>query len=287
MQWKFSSRPTLVIFLALGALSCCEAGADDKPLDELSGWQRLFREHADGYRFVVDGKKEAEVRLVPKPVLQWSQPVRGGADGAVYVWTQEGRPVAIGTLFIWPMEDGRQGVTHELHSLSTAPFVATWRERRWTPPADSIAWQPLSGMRAPAATAEQRLRQMRDGARQFQAESTDKKDQKWELRLLPRPIYRYELDSEKAPPERDREVSDGALFGFVEGTDLEVVLAVQARISTNGPQWEYALARMSDFRLKVSLGGKTVWEVDRTGFDNPRVAYYCSTVEARTSAEEK
>src|SRR5262245_3006347 len=285
MQWKFWTCPALMVSLLFGGL-CGGARTDGEPSDELSAWQRLFLEHAAGYRFDLGGQKEAEVKLVPKPVLQWSQPVRGGADGAVFVWTQEGRPVAIGTLFIWPTADGRQGVTHELHSLSTAPFVATWRARKWTPPRDAVAWQPLAGMRAPAATAEQRLRQMRDAARQFQAESTDKKDQKWVLRLLPRPIYRYEMEGANAPPEADRDVSDGALFGFVEGTDIEIVLAVQARKTEKGRQWEYALARMSDFRLKVSREGKLVWEVGPTGFDNPRVAYYCSTVETRTSADE-
>ena len=44
---------------------------------------------------------------------------------------------------------------------------------------------------------------------------------------------------------------------------------------------------MSDFRLKVTHGDKVVWEVDRASFDNPRVAYYCSTVESRKSAEEE
>ena len=285
MQLKSWVCPAVIMGLVIGAL-CRDARADEEPAEELSGWQRLFREHAAGYRFELGEKNEAEVKLVAKPVLQWSQPVRGGADGAVFVWTQAGRPVAIGTLFIWPTDDGRQGVAHELHSLSTSPFVAIWRDRKWTPPRDSVAWKPLPAMRAAAATAEQRLRQMRDAARQFQAESTDKKDQKWDLRLLPRPIYRYELVGADAPPEGDREVSDGALFGFVEGTDLEIVLAIQARKAAKGRQWEYALARMSDFRLKVSRDEKVVWEVAPTGFDNPRVAYYCSTVEFRATADE-
>lgn len=212
--------------------------------------------------------------------------MRGGADGAVFVWTQEGRPVAIGTFFIWPMENGLQGVTHELHSLSQLPLVGAWRERRWTPPGDSIVCKPVPGAAAPAATADQRLRQMRDLARQFSAESNDKNDRKWNLRLLPRPVYRYALDqnSEQAPVERD--VLDGALFGFVEGTDLEIVLLMQAARRDAGYRWEYALARMSDFRLAVKHGERIVWEVDRSGYDNPRVAYYCSTVESRASADE-
>ena len=151
--------------VAVMLLSCRGAMAEDKPSEEQSGWQRLFQEHAADYRIVVDGNETAEIKLVPKPILQWSQPVRGGADGAVFVWVQGGRPVAIGTLFIWPMEDGRQGISHELHSLATRPFVATWRERKWTPPRDSVVWTRLPGAPSPAATADQRLRQMREAAR--------------------------------------------------------------------------------------------------------------------------
>jgi hypothetical protein len=35
------------------------------------------------------------------------------------------------------------------------------------------------------------------------------------------------------------------------------------------------------------LDDKVVWEVDRSGYDDPTVAYYCSTVESRKSADEE
>src|SRR5258708_5428275 len=115
----------------------------DKPPEKMSGWQRLFRKQAAEYKIVVDGDSRADVHLVTEPVLQWSQPVRGGADGAVFIWTQEGQPVVIGTFFIWPTKEGTQGVTHELHSLSQQSLVGTWRGRLWTPPKDSIIWNPV------------------------------------------------------------------------------------------------------------------------------------------------
>jgi hypothetical protein len=62
---------------------------------------------------------------------------------------------------------------------------------------------------------------------------------------------------------------------------------LQARKTPRGEQWEYALARMSDFQLKAKLADKVVWEAERSGYDNPRVPYYCSTVESRKSAEEE
>jgi hypothetical protein len=262
------------------------AAAQEQSAPQESGWQKLFRKQAAGYKVVIEGDGQGEVKLRPDPLLHWSQPVRGGSDGAVYLWVKGGRPIAIGTLFIWPMRNGKQGVSHELHSLWQQPLVATWNERKWTPPKDPIEWNSISTPTVPAKTPEQRLRQMRELIRPFAAESRDKNDRKWELRLLPRPIYRYQFaDDPAASPMTD--VLDGALFGFVEGTDLEVVLLVQARVTTRGTQWEYALARMSDFHLQVTLSGKLVWEVERSGYDNPKVAYYCSTVESRNSADEE
>jgi hypothetical protein len=280
----------LAAILSLAAGYSCANGDEkdkDKPAEKMSGWQRLFRKQAAGYKFVVERDGGADVQLVAEPILQWSQPVRGGADGAVFLWTQEGQPIAIGTFFIWPVNERLQGVTHELHSLSQHPLIAEWRDRRWTPPKDSIVWKPVPEAPKPGLSAEQRLRQMRDLARQFSAESHDKNDRKWDLRLLPRPIYRFDIDTKSKRPIDERDVLDGALFGFVEGTDLEIVLSIRAAKTETGHRWEYALARMSDFRLAVRHRDITVWEVDRASFDNPTVAYYCSTVETRISADDE
>jgi len=260
---------------------------EDKGSDKLSGWQRLFRKHSCEYTITVDGIDKAPLQLVKEPILNWSQPVRGGADGAVFIWTQAGRPLVIGTMFIWPQKDGKQGIAHELHSLSSAPLVGVWRDRTWTPPRDAIVWNSLADAPSPAATPEQRLRQMRDLARQFSAESHDRDERKWDLRLLPRHIYRYDFAGQKTQIEAEREILDGALFGFVEGTDLEIVLLIQARKTDAGPRWEYALARMSDFHLIARLSERTVWEAVRTGYDNPRLAYYCTTVESRVTADDE
>lgn len=282
---------SLNFVLAIGlTIALCDVQADDKPAQnpKLSGWQRLFRKQSAGYKVIVEGDDGGQAKLVPEPLLQWNQPVRGGADGAVFVWTREGRPVAIGTMFIYPIEGGRQGLVHELHSLSQSPFVATWRDRRWTPPQASIVWNRVPDAPAPAAKSEQRLRQMRDLARQFSAESHDKNDRRWDLRCLVRPIFRYDLDRKEDSTAADDDVLDGALFGFVEGTDLEIVLSFEARKTSEGYRWEYALSRMSDFRLVMKLADKTVWEAEpNPPNDNPRQAYYCSRVETRSSADEE
>ena len=199
MIGRSNCRVKLVAALLIATAGYCSANGDekdkDKPAEKMSGWQRLFRKQAAEYKIAFDGASGADIQLVTEPILQWNQPVRGGADGAVFVWTQEEQPVVIGTFFIWPTNEGKQGVAHEMHSFSPLPLVATWRDRRWTPPKDSIVWKPVADAPKPGASSEQRLRQLRDLARQFSAESHDKQDRKWDLRLLPRPIYRFDIDS--------------------------------------------------------------------------------------------
>jgi hypothetical protein len=274
-----------VVVVALCSLGLA-AVAQEPPAMKESGWQKLFRRQAGEYKLEIVGDEKAEAKLLAEPILHWSQPVRGGDDGAVFLWTLEGRPAAIGALFVWPMANGQQGVSHELHSFSPPEFVATWKSRKWTPPKDSIVWQALPSAGVPAKTADQRLRQLRQAARAFQAESHDKDDRTWELRLLPQPIYRYAIADPPAGSPGP-EILDGALFGFVEGTDLEIVLLMQARQMAAGPQWEFGLARMSDFELKVKLADKTVWELGRARFDDSHGAYFAGTVESRKSADDE
>ena len=69
-----------------------------------------------------------------------------------------------------------------------------------------------------------------------------------EARLLTQPIYRVPADAR----------TDAALFAFVQGTDPEVVLLVEAVNSTG---WRYALARMTVVAIAADLNDARVWEL--------------------------
>ena len=92
---------------------------------------------------------------------------------------------------------------------------------------------------------------MRTMAREFSATTHDAKNNRYELRLLPQPLYRYE--------STDPQVLDGALFAFVTsaGTDPEGVLVIEARKPAGGgnPVWYRALARFTDLNLSVRYKG--------------------------------
>lgn len=244
----------------------------DEPGKKESPWQKLFRQHAADYRFTFNDDEERKVDVSREPILFWSQPVRGGDDGGVFLWTSGGQPVAIGTFFIWPPSEGGHAVTHELHALTPQAFTAVWNARRWSPPKDAIRFTALTEVDPPAATRERRLQQFKKLAGKFSASSHGRDDRDWELRLLPRPLYRYET-----PADDKSEVLDGVLFGLVQGTDLEIVLLLEA-VRGKTPSWRWSAARMSDLPLSLKLGGKEVWQVDKAEFDNSRAAYFCGSV---------
>ena len=112
---------------------------------------------------------------------------------------------------------------------------------------------PLPSAPQPGASPGRRLIQMRSLARDFTAHSIDYQEERWDLRLLPQPLYRYE--------KPEGEVVDGALFAFVTsaGTDPEVVLALEARRAGDALAWHYRAIRFSDSNLFVQYSGKEVW----------------------------
>jgi hypothetical protein len=78
----------------------------------------------------------------------------------------------------------------------------------------------------------------------------DSNDQE-KLRLLERPLYRYE--PETGP------VIDGAVFAFVQGTDPESLLMIELVEEASQLKWEYAFARRTAGRLEWRLDVVVVW----------------------------
>src|SRR5207253_1997636 len=105
----------------------------------------------------------------------------------------------------------------------------------------------------PAATPTARLVQLRRLAQEFGGHSIDRDGKRWELRLLPAPLYRY--------PAAKTGVIDGALFALMSsaGTDPEVLLLIEAREEKDKVRWEYACGRFSDWELRVQRKEKEVY----------------------------
>jgi hypothetical protein len=246
-------------------LTLLVAFAADEP--EAARRERLMKLHlGDALEYTIyrDASKQEKLDLRNEPVYVWTNPVRTSQqDGVVFIWTGRGRPEAIGTIFSSATAGGQRGVTHELHSLSLSTLAVTRQgthENQWTPQVAGIELAPIEGAPRPAGSPAQRLRQMRALAREFLAATRDAQGNRWELRLLSKPLYRYE--------STDPEVLDGALFAFVTsaGTDPEALLVIEARERPKGaaPVWYRALARFTDLNLSVRHKGTEVFTVDST-----------------------
>lgn len=222
----------------------------------------LHREQATAYKMWRDKGHEQRLDLQDKPVFSWTNPVGEGIQsGHLFIWTFEGRPEAIGTIFSMRNAEKKRVVVHEFHTLSTTPLFpetpSTSREQ-WTPRA-GITFTPIKNAPAVDPSANVRGRQLKSLADSFRAKSIDQFDKTVrELRLLPRPLTRYE-------PKSD-DVTDGALFAFVssDGTDPEVMIAIEARAKATGeaPIWQAAIIRFSDKHLVVSRNDDVLYSSD-------------------------
>jgi len=251
----------LLMALALLAADDAPAAPSAQAMEAL---QRFHLREAERWTMWVDNK-QAKAELRSKPIYIWTNPTRsGGQHGSVFVWTYRGRPVAVGSLFSHPEKDKRI-LCHEFHSLAEGDLEPEHPQaERWDPKAP-VEFAKVAQAAPPDASPGKRLLQMKALAREFTSYSIDNEKERWELRLLTQPLYRYEK------PQDD--VLDGALFAFVTsaGTDPEVILAIEGRKLTDGPAWFYRAIRFSDSDLHVQHGGKEVWSSIR---DNKNTLHY-------------
>jgi hypothetical protein len=198
-----------------------------------------------------------KLALEPRSILNWSNAERGAALGVVFLWTDGGRPQLIACAF------GRDKfLRHEFHSLSTESLIARRDSQELHRFAPGVAWQELAGAPPPAKQRALRLTQMRRQAERFRIVMGGKDPV--EMRLLTQPVFR-------SPAEL---ADDLALFVFVQGTDPEGVLLVQA---TEGGKWTYAVTRQTKWPLKVELDGNQVAEFPSVGKTPPESPFVVLT----------
>jgi len=213
---------------------------------------KLTREAAERYDITLDDAGPTAATLLPDPILRWSNPAAGEVHGNVFLWTVNNRPTAVASIFKW--FSPHTHMSHEFHSLASVPLRAKYSGREtWTTSAPGVTFSPLVGAPRPAPSAPQRLLQMRQFARSFSATKKERDNNTSELRLLPQPIYRYS--------STDARVLDGSLFVFVQGTDPEVFVLLEALGPVENERWSFAAARMNSVALTLRYEDKTVWSV--------------------------
>jgi hypothetical protein len=221
-------------------------------------WLAERQAEMEAYEILLGAEKPRTLVLESRSLLNWSNAERGADVGAVFLWTDRGRPEMIASAF------GRDKLLrHEFHSLSTEPLVARRGDEEVHRFGPGVAWQELSAepeagkARPPAKQRALRLTQMRRHAERFRVVMGGK--QPVEMRLLTQPVYRTPAELE----------DDLALFAFVQGTDPECVLLLQA---TAEGKWQYCLTRQTKWPLKVELDGVEITDyrsLSRTPAESP------------------
>jgi hypothetical protein len=249
--------------LAVGFCACLMLASASPGRYADSRAERLLTLHvgeAATYSIYRDAARTQRLELKREPIYRWSNPTRvGGQEGDVFVWTYRGRPEVVASIFSHPRE-GRQErrLCHELHSLSESVLVVDRDSpNRWEPQAAGVELKPVPDAPAPADSPVQRGVQIRAMARDFSGRSLSDAGQAWELRLLPKPLYRYE--------STDPDVIDGAVFALVSsaGTDPEIILLIEARKTPQVARWTYGAARFSDMSLWLKHKDHEVWSAIR------------------------
>jgi hypothetical protein len=210
---------------------------------------------------------------------------RGSQHGAIYVWTLDGGPEAIASFWSTDVagNSAMRDVTHEFQSLSLGQLASRHVARvggkgpvpDWKPDRPGAELHFLAEAPAPAKSAPARLVQMRRLAQGFSAKITaNSKETTSDLRLLPQPLMRYSSPSAK--------VIDGAMFAFVQATDPELILMIEARETVDGPRWHYAAARFTNRPLQLTQGEREVWSCDAAeGYDGAQPYFIYWSVSRR------
>lgn len=242
------ARTTLAGFLVAcsTAGSLAAEGPDfDARLKEMT--QRIFA-------MKPSGEKSKDLTFRPDPLLRYSDPTRAIVDATVWSLGAKGRPQGIVVLERYENDRNNGGRSHWSYELTvTSKEVVeslkgpSWE---WRPDGKRFDWTDIEA-EAPAETKIQRGRQMKELARSFDV--TEDFEGKHHLRVLPQPLLRYE--DEKA------NIIDANIFAVVHGTNVELLLVMEARQDASRNSWKVGFARLGAAPLTVTRKDMPVWEV--------------------------
>jgi hypothetical protein len=240
----------MLAWLAVGAATVISAD-EDRGRKEAAEAERLCAAELPHWELSADS---VVLDNPAAPVLRWTNPSAGRVYGNTYLWLSQGRPAAAGSLYRYFTP--YRSLNGELVALAATKLVAKRNDKVIWRPRDEWRWHALPGAPAPAATAPQRLIQMRTLVGELTVEMLDTrnvpKGEDQSPRLLPRPIYRYDMERTKT--------QDGAVYAFVVGTDPELLLVLECDTAAAKPEWRYGVGRMNRDALRVLRKGEKVWE---------------------------
>jgi hypothetical protein len=203
-----------------------------------------------------DKDKASDAKLISRPLFHYTDEPRRIVDATLWGWISEGR-----LLGICKIENYERGAHQEgewlycFGSLGRGLVDAQFADgHRWSARKPGIVLRSVPDAPPPGDGKPTRLRQMKELAGRVSATIVNlASTNTQEMRLLPRPIYRYE--------EATGELLDGTVFGLTtNGTNPDAILVVELHKSEEGAlNWKFGFAGMTQEQLSVKFDGKEVW----------------------------
>jgi hypothetical protein len=235
-----------------------------------------MRHVASGITVRVPDESEREFDVIPDPLFRSQDSTRGEFDGTIWGYGKTGRPAALLTLILQATGNGTHKWLYEMNSLASRPVQARI-------PGIPVAWstrqsgvEMLDIPKAPVAAENDagRTRQIRELSSRFTgfemlASEANGKLERFELRLLPRPIHRY------SDPEKG--LIDGAIFLMTHSTNPEIIMVIELTRDGETSVWKSGFARCAFAEVHVELDGKDVWtqpHLQFTGSSDPYSMFF-------------
>jgi hypothetical protein len=205
-------------------------------------------------KIIARDDKNAEIRLIPRPLFRYNSPSRTYDDGTIWGWGK-GRPLAM--MELWTGNSKEPSWIHGMVLTSTELVEAYRGERReWQPLAADIKFHSIPNAERPAESKLVRLREMKQFARAFTAHQFWKpNNSRFELRLLVQPVHRYQ--DEKSG------IIDGAVFLMAHEIEPEVIILIEAVKNNDELTWQYAVTPIGAAEFHIQLSGEEIYRRNR------------------------
>jgi hypothetical protein len=230
-----------------------ESSSREELLEQMQSLARLTKVD------VAKAKDREAVKLLEKPVFRYSDQPRGFVDATMWAWTSRGRPIAFQKIEAMnKVFSGKPMWQYCFASFSENLLSVQWSEdRKYRSSQAGVAFRPVPDPPGVAPRAAERRRQTRELARSFSARIiTDiRTAESQEMRLLTTPILEYSTEN--------ADMLQGAVFGYsTNGTNPDLLIAIEVRKAEEKPVWHFAPARMTIGGLTVACKQKKVWECE-------------------------
>jgi hypothetical protein len=269
-------RALVWVALVLGTTVCAAQAVKEKEPDAAKQRQEKRMDLMRGrvQAFSAMGTGDEKIEFSPEPLLRYSDTARDVADASVWALGRKGRPQAVLVVEVY----GIRFVQYELTAVAEPPRLVRAESFEWTPRAAPFTWLKLSDGAPPHANENIRRRQIKQAAQKFSA-SEEWQGQTYQLRMMPQPILQYE--------DKEEGVIEGAVFVWAHGTNVEILMFLEARQGENGAKhWAAGFARLSGASLDVDYNGQDFWNSPQAVFGSQNDSYFGQKV-SLTAAERE